>query len=68
MQAAPSATVVVVAVGTVVTVVLGGREDDVKDNTPSQDPETQVLNAQSESEVQVAPVFPHTVTRPEFTA
>jgi hypothetical protein len=68
VQGAPSATVVVVAVGTVVTVVLGGREVDVEDNTPSQDPETQVLNAQSESEVQVAPVFPQTVTRPEFTA
>jgi hypothetical protein len=35
---------------------------------PSHDPDTQVLNAHSESEVQVAPVFPQSVTSMEFTA
>ncbi len=40
----------------------------MEESTPSQDPETQVLNAQSESEVQVAPVFPQIVMRLEFTA
>jgi hypothetical protein len=46
--------------------VVATKEED--ERGPSQDPDTQVLNAHSESEAQVAPVFPQSVMSMEFTA
>jgi hypothetical protein len=74
VQIAPSANAVAVAVVDVdIDVVLleemvGDAVSDEDERTPSQDPEIQVLNAQSRSEEQVAPVLPQRVWSMVFDA
>lgn len=72
MQIAPNLrdVAVGVTVGDVVVVLGVVVVTDVseEDRVSSQDPDTQVLKAQSASEAQFAPKFPQTACSMEFTA